>query len=151
MVSYLLRSFSIILAMIALLESSVTFFRGMYYIYLFKDIWNFAFIYTKTEKVTNFFRKNICILFENLYRNVINLGSLTCAFFFFSTLTYENWNVHPLMTLLIAMILRCLLYLTIGFNIGFDSLSAKRLTSSHSGIFMFLTAFERKVFRSPVL
>ena len=47
-----------------------------------------------------------------------------------------------------AMMLRGLLYLKIAFSIGSDSFSAKWLTSSHSGIYRFLTVFKEKVFKS---
>ena len=64
--------------------SSVTFLKGRYYISLFKDIWKFAFIYTKIENVTSVVRKKISILFENLYRNFITLSSFTHAEVFIS-------------------------------------------------------------------
>ena len=52
-----------------------------------------------------------------------------------------------MVTLLIAMKLGCLLYLKIEGNVTCDRFSAKRLTSSHSGIFRSLTLFQKKVFR----
>ena len=61
-----------------------------------------------------------------------------------STLTHENWNVHPLVRWVIAIVLGYLsvINLKIAFNTRWDIFSAKRLTSSNSGIFRFLTRLE---------
>ena len=64
-----------------------------------------------------------------------------------SALTHENSNVHPLSTLLIAMVLQCLSYLKIAFNIGWDRFSLKGLTSSNFAIFRFLTVFKKKALK----
>ena len=64
-----------------------------------------------------------------------------------SALTHENSNVHPLSTLLIAMVLQCLSYLKIAFNIGCDRFSLKGLTSSNFAIFRFLTVFKKKALK----
>ena len=61
-----------------------------------------------------------------------------------STLTHENWNVHSLVRWVIAIVLGYLsvINLKIAFNTRWDIFSAKRLTSSNSGIFRFLTRLE---------
>ena len=91
-------------------------------------------------------------MFENLYRSFITLCSFTRTEFFISlntsssTLTPENWNVHPLPALLRATNFTFLLYLKINFNIRCDNLSAKGSTSSRCGILRFLNVFEKKIF-----
>ena len=98
-----------------------------------------------SEKYLNFFLKSL--------QECIPVGSFTCAEGSFisldisSTLMHENWNVDPLVTLLLAMILGCFMYLKIAFNIRRDAFSAKGLTFSNSGIFRFLNGLEKKVFK----
>ena len=70
MVPCLLKRFSnisvmtgkLLIGLLALPGPSVTFFKNRCYIKLLKDIWRFAFSYTKTEKVTNVVQRNDCIL-----------------------------------------------------------------------------------------
>ena len=59
-----------------------------------------------------------------------------------SALSHKSLNFHPLVTLLIAMMLRCLLCLKIDFHIGCD----QGLTSSHSGIFVILIVLKETLF-----
>ena len=49
------------------------------------------------------------------------------------------------------MMLCCLLYFKIAFNMGCGSFSAKGLFSLHSDVFSVLTAFKKKVFKSPAI
>ena len=118
-----------------------------------KEIWQFVFIYTKFEKVTNVFRKCACSILRISTRMSLLWVTLNVlSFFIFSnaslTLTHENWNVHLLVTLLIAMMLGYFLYLKIAFNIGCDISSAMWWTSLKSEIFRFLTRFEKKEIKS---
>ena len=94
--------------------------------------------------------KIICILFQNLYRKVVYVGSFTSAKFFISlnassTVTPIG-NIDRLMTL-IAIILRCLLiwkFLSVSDVIVFQ----RRAWPLHSELFRFLTVFKKKVFKS---
>ena len=60
-------------------------------------------------------------------------------------------NVHQLVTLLIAMMIQCLLYLKIFFSIRCYSFSAKGLTFSYFGIFSFLTESVKQITFSAFL
>ena len=108
--------------------------------------WKFAFFYTKIEKVTNAVRKKYLDFILASLQGCITVDSHTSAeiFYFFKCIINTNsWklNVHPLVRWVIAMIHGYLsvINLKIAFSTRWDIFSAKRLTSSSSGIFRFLT------------
>ena len=88
---------------------------------------------------------------ESIKRKYLKSTKPFCTDFKSSTINHENWNVHPLVTSLIVMMLWCLTYLEIAFNIGCDSFSAKGLFFAYSRIFSFLTAFKKKIFKSAAI
>ena len=95
---------------IILLGASETFSKSRCYITFLGDIWHFAFIYIKIEKLQIQSEKLSAFCFRIYTRiSLLRVALLVLSIFIFlngsSTLKYESWNVNPFMTLLIAMTL----------------------------------------------
>ena len=133
---------------IVLIGASGSFSKRRCYVNLLKEIWKFAFIFIKIERLLNVVIKNASFCYEFFIGTSWLSVALRMLSFFISvntssTLTRENWSVHSLVALMIAMVL--------GFFLFWKLLSPSDMILFRKGLVLFelwdLTRFNKKAFK----
>ena len=124
---------------IVLFRASVPLFKNWSCIYTLWNGWKCRFFYFK--KSANIIRKNVPVLLKHSDRNICTLRRFTWTYFSYLFINFFNSNF-------IETVLGLFLYFNIAVSIGLESLSPKGLVSLNLVILRFLTAFEKKIFKS---